>query len=180
MKDITNFLTGQDEDGTQPTEVTTGNEITAKRIYTGNGSEDINFCYSDMPGAKKYNLCHDDISYATVTIFPGHTLPSFAGFTRELAKNEYYFQADIRTALQNPWQGGKCVYYGSRDEYTGVTFTGVFNFDTSEYTPLYTTDPQCPNSGTVTANGSSVTIAYHCLRNHQFTDQTYAFDLPMQ
>ena len=133
---------------------------TTTEIYSGTGSADITYVIAYGPPQDLTTVCHDDISDALVKVNFTQTLPADIGFTRTLNNNEFYFTAEIHSALANPWRNKQCEYATDKNDYVLFYFTGIYYYDRTDVvmTTLYEYYPECTNAAKLVKSGSSIQL----------------------
>jgi hypothetical protein len=159
-----------------PTQNTPGSPVV--EFYAGTGIAETTYEYSNVPTVKT-NLCHDEISDAWVKIYHTQTIPENVGITQKLTNDQYYFTAEIHSALRSPWRDKKCVYAESKDEYELFQVNGIYDKVTFEFTPIYYNYAACPNAAKLAFVGNTnVSLTYDCITGP--TTVHFSFDLPLQ
>jgi hypothetical protein len=159
-------------------EVTEVPNLIQMQTYASTGSADTTYVIAYGPPQYLTNVCHDDISDAIVKIYFTQTLPDNLGFTRKLTEHEYYFTAEIHSALSNPWRNKQCVYAENKNEYELIQINGIYDRTNVELIPLYVSYSDCANAPKFVTGGSHIELTYDCKRGP--TTVHYYFDMPLQ
>ena len=165
-----------------PSQSTQGGPVV--EFYAGTGSADTIFTYSFGPPIKT-NTCHDEISDAWVKIYHTQEVPADVGISQTLTTDQYYFTAEIHSALANPWRDKKCVYAENKNDYVLYMVNGIYDKVTFEFTPIYlyyggiNGNTGCDNAAKLEfAGGNNVRLTFDCVR--ETTTVHFSFDLPLQ
>ena len=159
-----------------PSQDTQGGPVV--EFYTGTGSADTIYEYSNVPSIKT-NTCHDDISDAWVKIYHTQEVPANVEISQKLTTDQYYFTAEIHSALKNPWIDKKCVYTENKDDWVLYQINGIYDKVTFELTPIYYNYTACSKAAKLElAGNSNVWLTYDCVRGP--TTVHFTFDLPLQ
>jgi len=153
-----------------------GDQVTVQ-TYSATGHAETIYEISSVPSIKT-NTCQDDLSDAEVKIYFTQTVPENAGFTRKLTPHEYYFTAEIHSALVSPWRNEQCVYAENKNEYELFAISGVYDLTQVELFPLYTSDTACPDAAKFVTGGTVIHLTYDCKKGH--TTKHFSFDMPLQ